>query len=218
MLTIRKLLFIFICLTISQTALSEPMNEGIQTLQKQWAHIKYQLDDSLKAEAYQQLISESDALVQDYPGDAEPLVWSAIIYSSYAGAVGGIKSITKALPAVKKSRALLEQAEQIDATALDGSVMTSLGALYYQVPGWPVGFGNKKKARNYLEKAVQMSENGLDANYFYGDFLVGRKEYSKAVEVLEKALDAPTLENRPIADQGRRQEIEDLLQIARDKT
>ncbi|MCK5923733.1 MAG: hypothetical protein KAG66_22555, partial [Methylococcales bacterium] len=126
------------------------MNESIQTIQKQWAHIKYQLDDTLKAEAYQQLIIESDTLVQNHPGNAEPLVWSAIVYSSYAGAVGGIKSITKALPAVKKSRTLLEKAEQIDSATLDGSVMTSLGALYYQVPGWPVGFGNKKKARKYL--------------------------------------------------------------------
>ena len=218
MSAIRKSLVLFICLTMSQAALSDSMIERIHVIQKQWAHIKYQLDENLKAPAYEQLIADADTLIQTYPGDAEPLVWSAIVYSSYAGAVGGIKSITKALPAVKKSRALLEQAEQMDSTTLDGSVMTSLGALYYQVPGWPMGFGNKKKARNYLEKVVQMSENGLDANYFYGDFLIGRKEYSKAVEVLETALSAPTLKNRPIADQGRRREIKDLLQIAKDKT
>jgi Tfp pilus assembly protein PilF len=96
--------------------------------------------------------------------------------------------------------------------------MTSLGALYYQVPGWPLGFGDKKKAREYLEKAVKISQNGLDANYFYGDFLVDRKEYTKAVAVLERALAAPTLDQRPVADRGRRDEIEALLEVARSKS
>jgi Tfp pilus assembly protein PilF len=105
----------------------------------------------------------------------------------------------------------------MDSTVLDGSVITSLGALYYQVPGWPLAFGDKKKARSYLEKAVAMSENGLDANYFYGDFLIDRKLYLEAIPVLENALAAPVLEGRPIADQGRREAVQILLDYAKNK-
>ena len=34
----------------------------------------------------------------------------------------------------------------IDPKALDGSAYASLGSLFYQVPGWPIGFGDDKKA------------------------------------------------------------------------
>lgn len=214
---IPKLIIGLFCFSFSPAALSASMMEQVVSIQKQWAVIKYQTDDALRSDEYEKLITEADALIQSNPDAAEPLIWSAIIYSSYAGAVGGIKSVTKALPAVKQARDLLLKAEAIDASALSGSALTSLGALYYQVPGWPMGFGSKKKARQYLEKAVQMNENGLDANYFYGDFLVERKEYTKAVEVLERALASPVLDQRPVADKGRRDEIRTLLALARGK-
>ena len=49
-----------------------------------------------------------------------------------------------------------------------------------------------KKAREYLEKAVLINENGLDSNYFYGDILVDRQEYINSVSVLEQALAGTT--------------------------
>lgn len=214
----KKILISLFSLMFSQAAFSASMMEQIGDIQKQWALIKYQTEDEQQSDAYEKLITQADALIESYPDKAEPLIWSAIVYSSYAGAVGGLKSVTKALPAVKQSRDLLLQAESIDSNSLGGSVMTSLGALYYQVPGWPLGFGDKKKAREYLEKAVRINENGLDANYFYGDFLLERKEYAKAVSVLEHALEAPSLEQRPVADQGRREEIRALLEVARSKS
>ena len=211
----KKLLISLLFLTFSQAAFSASMMEQVSAVQKQWAIIKYQTEEPMQSDEYEKLIVEADTLIDAYPDNAEPLIWSAIVYSSYAGAVGGIKSITRALPAVKRSRDLLLKAEKIDSSALGGSIMTSLGALYYQVPGWPLGFGDKSKAREYLEKAVQINENGLDSNYFYGDFLVNRKEYTKAISVLERALAAPALYQRPVADQGRRDEIKALLEVAR---
>jgi len=215
---VKNILLSLLGLLFSQAALSATMMEQVHDIQKQWAQIKYQTADDLQSDEFEQLIMLADSLIAAYPDKAEPLIWSAIVYSTYAGAVGGLKSVTKALPAVKQSRDLLLRAESIDRTALGGSIMTSLGALYYQVPGWPLGFGDKEKAREYLEKAVQINENGLDSNYFYGDFLVDRKEYTKAVGVLEHALRAPALIQRPVADQGRREEIRALLEVARSKS
>lgn len=76
------------------------------------------------------------------------LIWSAIIDSSWAGAKGGLG----ALSLVKQARSDLEKAISIDPNALQGSAWTSLGALYYQVPGWPIGFGDKNKAEEMLKK------------------------------------------------------------------
>ena len=120
-----------------------------------------------------------------------------------------------ALPKVKKAKGLFEEAIGIDERAMNGGAHTSLGSLYYKVPGWPVGFGDDKQAKKQLEAALAISPNDIDANYFYGDYLVDQKEYSKAVPVLEKALQAAPRPGREIADAGRHKEIQEDLDTAK---
>ena len=48
---------------------------------------------------------------------------------------------------------------------MDGAAYTSLGALYYQVPGWPLGFGDDAAARTMLRKGLAIDPDGIDANY-----------------------------------------------------
>ena len=79
------------------------------------------------------------------------------------------------------------------------------------MPGWPIGFGNDKKAREYLQKALIINPEGIDPNYFYGEFLVEKKEYDAARVVLKKAQAAPARLDRKIADEGRRSEVALLL-------
>ncbi len=47
----------------------------------------------------------------------------------------------------------MDQSISIDGSVLQGSAYTSLGTLYYQVPGWPIGFGDDEKAEELLEQA-----------------------------------------------------------------
>ena len=86
-----------------------------------------------------------------------------------------------------------------------------------QVPGWPIGFGDKKKARTYLEKSIQVNPSGIDSNFFYADFLSEQGEYEKAVEYYKKALAAPARPGREDADTGRKKEVEVGLKVAEGK-
>jgi Tfp pilus assembly protein PilF len=79
------------------------------------------------------------------------------------------------------------------------------------VPGWPIGFGDKDKARAMLQKALTLNPDGMDPNFFYGDFLMRQKDYKGATVALEKARKAPPRPERPLADEGRRKEIDVLL-------
>lgn len=189
------------------------MNEDLLVIQQRWATVNYETPKAAQEKAFEELTTDARRLVESNPGRAEPLVWLAIVTSSDAGATGGISALGK----VKEARKLLEQAEKIDAHALDGSVYTSLGSLYYQVPGWPIGFGNDRKAEEYLQKALQVNPEGIDPNYFYGDFLLEEGKPDQAVRYLEKAQAAPPRANRALADRGRQQEIAAKLQIARSK-
>ena len=139
------------------------------------------------------------------------LIWEGIVVSSLAGEKGGLG----ALPLVKQAKALYEQAIQIDGQALDGSAYNSLGVLYYKVPGWPIGFGDKKQARELLQKALAINPQGIDPNFFYGEFLLETDAATSAVPYLEKALQAPARPGRPLADQGRHEEARQLLAKAR---
>ena len=135
-------------------------------------------------------------------------MWEGIVVSSCAGE----KGVLGALSLVKQAKSLYEQAIQIDDKALEGSAYNSLGVLYYKVPGWPIGFGDKDKARDLIQKALAINPKGIDPNYFYGEFLIETKHPEEAVTYLERAQQAPPRPGRQIADVGRREEIRVLLE------
>ena len=179
------------------------LNSTIQQLQTQWAIANYETTKDQLETTFKKLTETADKAVSEYPDKAEPLIWKAIIVSSDAGKNGGFGALGK----VKQARKLLLKAEEINPTALNGSIYTSLGSLYYQVPGWPIGFGDDDKAAEYLKKALKINPTGIDANYFYADFLLEDGQKMAAKKYFEKALNAPDRPNRPIADKGRREEI-----------
>ena len=140
-------------------------------------------------------------------------MWEGIIRSTYAGVKGGLGALSE----VKKAKQEFERAIEIDPAAMNGSAYTSLGSLYYQVPGWPLGFGDDKKAREMLEKGLEINPRGIDSNFFYGDYLKSMKEYKAALVVFEKALQAPPRPGRELADEGRKHEIETAIQEIKTK-
>ena len=178
----------------------------VQTVQTQWAKIKYATPENQREDAFEKLVEAIESEAPQHRKDAEFLAWQGIVLSTYAGEKGGLG----ALGVVKKARKALEASLEVDPTALNGSAYTSLGALYYQVPGWPVGFGDDDKAKEYLEKGLSLNPNGIDSNYFYAEYLFEQKEYQHAQQRLAMALAAPPRANREDADRGRREEIAEL--------
>lgn len=177
-------------------------------IQQRWARIQYQLPEQERAAAFEQLARDARALVATHPQQAEPLIWQGIVLSTWAGAKGGLG----ALKLVKEARQSLEAALAIDETALQGSAHTSLGSLYYQVPGWPLGFGDDQQAERHLQKALSINPDGIDPNFFFGDFLLTQGKPERARPYLDKALKAPARPGREVADAGRREEIRARLE------
>jgi Tfp pilus assembly protein PilF len=62
-----------------------------------------------------------------------------------------------------------------------------------------------------------LNPDGIDPNYFYGDFLFRQGDYAGAEQALRKALQAPRRAGRTLADEGRRKEANELLEKIRDK-
>lgn len=192
-------------LAFSQVSYADEASD-IQKLQTRWAEIKYKTAKNEQEKSYAALAEEAEHL-RNASTSSPYLIWEAIIRSTYAGAKGGLG----ALDQVKQAKKLLEQSIKTDPSALNGSAYTSLGTLYYQVPGWPIGFGDEKQAKTMLLKGLSYNPDGIDSNYFYGDFLLKQKQYPEALAALEKALIAPPRPGRELADEGRKQEIAEKL-------
>ena len=198
-------------LTAGAPANADAVSDRTAALQRSWDHVNYEVPSAVRLAEMSRLNNEADAAVAAAPGRAEPLIWSGIITASEAGLRGGLSGLGLA----REAKALFERAEAINPRALNGAALTSLGSLYAQVPGAPIGFGNRTRARAYLQRALSIAPNDIDANYFMGDLLYRQHDYAAAVRVLEHALAAPARPGRTAADRGRRAEINALLVQAR---
>jgi tetratricopeptide (TPR) repeat protein len=198
-------------LTLAGAVMAAPVDDDVAQLQREWEVVKYKTPAAQQEKQYEALAEKAGKVVAAYPNRAEPLVWHGIIVSSLAGARGGLG----ALGLAKQAKAQYEEALKIAPNALDGSAYNSLGVLYYKVPGWPVGFGDKAKAKELLQKALAINPTGIDPNFFYGEYLIETGKAAEAVPYLERALAAPARPGRELADSGRREEAKALLAKAR---
>ena len=191
----------------------EKFDISLANLQHEWAKANYSTPKEAQETAFKTLTEQAHQLTEKYPNAPEALIWEGIANAGYAKAKGGLG----ALKFAEKARDLLIAAEKANPHALQGSAYTSLGSLYYKVPSWPIGFGDKKKAKAYLEKALQINPDGIDPNYFYADFLSERGEYQQAIQYYEMALAAPSRVGREDADAGRKAEAEAGWKAAKSK-
>jgi len=195
------------------TRAADSPDDAVKALQHEWETIKYTLPQGQQEKSFEQLAAKAHAVSQAHPDRAAPMVWEGIILSSWAGAKGGIGALSIA----KQAKARYEAALKIEPDVLDGSAYNSLGVLYYKVPGWPVGFGDDKKAQELLRKALDINPQGIDPNFFYGEYLMDQGKPAEAVAYLTRALQAPPRPGREIADAGRREEARKLLEEAKRK-
>ncbi|EKE84206.1 tetratricopeptide repeat protein [Idiomarina xiamenensis] len=195
---------IFPTTTWAQTA--DDFAAQLANLQQDWAVANYQLQDDAQEDEFEQLAERAKQLVTAYPDNAAAYIWQGIVLSTEAGVVGGLG----ALDLAEAAKASLEHAMTIDDQALEGSAYTSLGTLYYKVPGWPFGFGDDDKAEQLLKQALTINPTGIDANYFYADFLYEDGEYQKAAKYLTAAAAAAPRPGRELADSERQKEIQAL--------
>lgn len=202
-----KQMVVVLAMFLAAWAQAEPMDDAIVQLQHDWEVIRYQAPAKEREARFEALAQRAHQISAEFAGHSEPLIWEGIIVSSWAGEKGGLG----ALRLVKKAKGLYEQAIAIDGQAMNGSAYNSLGVLYYKVPGWPLGFGDKDKAKVLLEKALTIHPQGIDPNFFYGEYLMDLGRADEAVPYLQRALNAPARPGRQIADAGRREEARALL-------
>lgn len=184
------------------------MSEDVRAINDSWAHITYEVrGSSTQTKALDKLAVQAAQVVARYPNQAEPLLWQGIVRSEQANRA----NIFHKLGLATEAKNILAKAYSLNPRAANGGTAMSLAVLYYKVPGSPIGFGDKAKAGRLLKEALAADPNGLDANYFMGDYMLDQGDKAAARSYLQKALRAPHDASRPAWDAGRRREVKALL-------
>lgn len=203
----KNILYLIVSLFLLTNKSFAVENEDVKKIQDRWSVINYTIPEDDKEKEFSNLLKEADEVVKKANNSAESLIWRGIVKSSYANAKGGLGALSIA----ESSKEDFEAALKIDDKALSGSAYTSLGVLYAKVPSWPIGFGDEKKAKELLLKALLIDNTSIDANFFYAELLYSNRDYKESLIYLEKAKNAPPREGREVADKGRHAEIEELM-------
>ncbi|NOQ13602.1 MAG: tetratricopeptide repeat protein [Methyloprofundus sp.] len=179
----------------------------VQKIESEWARIYYSIAQEQRDAAFKQLLIKLKTLQTQYPNQAELIIRQAIIVASNAVNIGPFS----ALQAIHQARDLLLRAIELDPGASDGAAFVTLGSLYYQVPGWPLAYGDNDKARAMLEKALAINPNTIDANYFYADLLVTLGEPEAAMIYFKRALAVPVRASQVFADTQLQQQVKSAI-------
>ncbi len=90
-----------------------------------------------------------------------------------------------------------------------GSAFTALGDWYLRVPGF-LG-GDKRKAEEYLRRALTYDPNGTATRYFLAETLIATSRTADAREELQRVIDAPFDSNSAPEDKEWKQRARELL-------
>lgn len=197
-------------LILSTQCVADSLISSLQHIESEWASIYYQTPHSKKGDAYQHLLDKTISLSKRFPNKPEPLFWQAVIKATYADHQDALT----ALKAIKEARDLLLAVIQMNPKTMDGSAYVTLGTLYYMVPKWPVSFGDEEKAERMLETALKINPDGIDTNYYFGDFLLSTGRPSEAIHYLAKAAKAPARKDQLFADNQLKAEAQNAFKKA----
>lgn len=204
----------FVALTLlSCQCLANGVETAAQSIESQWAAIYYTLPKAKQKTAYETLLTQTTQLSDEFPQSADLLFWQAVILASNAELQDGFT----ALKAIHKARDLLLESINMNPQTANGSAYVTLGTLYYMVPKWPIAFGDDEKAEEMFQAALKINPNGIDANYFYGDFLLANNRQQEAQHYFEKAFSAPTHKDQSFADNKLKDQVKLALAKAKNR-
>lgn len=184
---------------------------SIANLESAWAQAYYLTTENQQKQQFPILLERANALAKQHPHSAEPKIWQAILLSTLAGHQTSLKALTT----IKEAKILLEEAINLNPKALDGAAYVTLGTLYYMVPGWPIAFGDNQLAEHYLKTSLQINPTGIDANYFYADFLIQHGRANEAEPYLKKAAEVPIRKQQVLADSRMQEDARQALHNAK---
>ena len=186
--------------------------DGLVAIAQEWDQAQYATaSDHSAMIALRRLGAHVDALAVGHSGDVNLLAWRAIALAAEADVTDG----PQALFVAGRARRLLEAAvAQHPDREIRGMLEATLGALYFEVPGFPLGFGDRVAAEAHFRASLAADPANPESLFYYGDFLLAQHRDREAVASFRQALSALPRLGRAVGDAGLTHRIEAGLAIA----
>jgi len=167
-------------------------------------------DNDAKIKGFEAVAMRAANLAKQYPSRGEALVWQGQAQASQAAA-------DRSLGLVKQARKTLDAAVAITPNASAADAYSTLGSLYANLPGFPLSFGDKKKARVSYQKALAINPAHVGANLNYAQLLLKDDDYAGVVKHANVALSTLPRPGREKADKAARTSAENLIAKAKEE-
>jgi hypothetical protein len=167
------------------SGISTGLISEIDFLKSQWVVIKQQKPNKLYTNRILNLTKTASQFVLNHPNDPHYLVWEARIYTLAVEKLNKFKGINYA----KHARNSLLEATKFSSGIQLGYIYSNLGYLYLIAPKLSLSLKNNSKKYKYLTKGLQLNPEGLESNYYYGLYLLNKKNSIESAQYyLKKAL------------------------------
>jgi tetratricopeptide (TPR) repeat protein len=163
-----------------------------------------------KSKAFEAVAQRAANLAKQHPNRGEPVSWQGQSLAEQSAVEGS-------LGLAKQARKALEAAIAITPNAYASEAYSTLGSMYANMPGFPLAFGDKKKAREYFQKALAINSSSIGANVGYAQLLLKTDDYAGAMKHATAALNAPPRLGREKADKAARARADSVIAKAKEK-
>lgn len=162
-------------------------------------------DKNLREAIFEEAKNAGEIAVKLNPDGIEGNYFLGVAYGSWAEEKGVMNSLFLAGPIVE----LMTKVIRKNPSFRDGAAYIVRGRVYSKAPGWPISIGDQNKAIKDFEEAIKY-QNKIAYRY-YAEFLISKKDFKKAREIIEKGLSLPPL-NEPVIDEYETKLLRKLLE------
>lgn len=179
----------------------EPQNgDLLWTLAKAYLYLGDRTTDQ-KLAVYEKGKAYADQAVEVVPNNPHGHYWQGALM----GRIGQTRGVLNSLFMVRPLQEAMERVLELDDRYADAHY--ALSSLYDQAPGWPLSVGNKNKALEHIEIALEIEPDNPEYKVQYATVLLSHKRRDEALEVLMEAFESPEME----IDEILRKDAEALL-------
>ena len=132
-------------------------------------------------------------------------------YASNLGYLGMIQGVLSSLASIDPFRKSMEIVLKANENFFRAGPHRALGRLYHQAPGWPISIGNKNKAGEHLERAVELAGDFFANRLYLAEFYVDMGKRDAAIEQLQWAAGAELNSLHVKEDGVYKEQAEELL-------
>ncbi|MEM7182021.1 MAG: hypothetical protein AAF518_13975 [Spirochaetota bacterium] len=123
-------------------------------------------------------------------------------YASNVGMHGICKGMMASLASIDPMKKGFEIVLKENESFFFAGPHRALGRLFHQAPGWPISIGNKTKALEHLERAVELAPEFFNNRLFLAELYIDIGKKPKAKEHLEWMASAEAKPEHQIEDNG----------------